>query len=81
MKNRKGRILKIALWILFVLVLLIGSFFLLRPKPPRPPESVERVVEIETYLNDLVTFGTPPGISLVVVKNGKMVYSLSLIHI
>lgn len=75
MKNRKGRILKIALWILFVLVLLIGSFFLLRPKPPRPPESVERVVEIETYLNDLVTFGTPPGISLVVVKNGKMVYS------
>ena len=75
MKNRKGMISKIALWILFVLVLLIGSFSLLWPKPPKPPESIERVEDIEAYLNDLVTFGTPPGISLVVVKGGKTVYS------
>lgn len=57
------------------LVVLVGGYLILRPKPPKPPETIGSVAELETYLNDLTAFGVPPGLSLVVVKDGEMVYS------
>jgi len=47
---------------------------LLRPKPPRPPTTVTSVAELEAYLHALTAFGAPPGLSLVVVKDGRVVY-------
>jgi CubicO group peptidase (beta-lactamase class C family) len=58
-----------------LLALVIGGYFLLRPKPPQAPETVANLADAEAYLEELVEFGTPPGISLVVVKDGKIVYN------
>lgn len=57
----------------FALVAAAGGM-LLRPKPPRAPTTVASVAELETYLHALTAFGRPPGLSLVVVKNGMVVY-------
>jgi CubicO group peptidase (beta-lactamase class C family) len=46
-------------------------------KPPKPPEGVSRLAELEAYVNQLVAISRPPGLSLVVVKNGEMVYNKS----
>jgi D-alanyl-D-alanine carboxypeptidase len=62
-----GRVLVLAL------VALIGVV-VLRPKPPRPPTTVTSIAELETYLEALTAFGTPPGLSLIVVKDGRVVY-------
>jgi CubicO group peptidase (beta-lactamase class C family) len=47
------------------------------PKPPKPPEHVNSIAELEAYVNILVEMTRPPGLSLVVVKDGEMVYSQS----
>ncbi|MES0361873.1 MAG: serine hydrolase domain-containing protein [Anaerolineales bacterium] len=47
------------------------------PKPPKPPQNANSVAELETYVNKLVEMSRPPGLSLVVVKDGKMVYNKS----
>jgi len=62
--------------ILLTLVLFIGGFVGLRPKPPKPPESVETPTELETYLETLAGHnpGSPPGLSLVVVQDGEIIY-------
>ena len=46
-------------------------------KPPKPPQNANSVAELETYVNKLVEMSRPPGLSLVVVKDGKMVYNKS----
>jgi D-alanyl-D-alanine carboxypeptidase len=48
---------------------------LLRPRPPRPPASVANVAELEAYLLALTSYGTPPGLTLAVVKDGHLVYA------
>jgi CubicO group peptidase (beta-lactamase class C family) len=59
----------------FVVVLVAAvGVALLRPKPPRPPATVTSVAELEAYLDALTAFGTPPGLSLAVVKEGQVVY-------
>jgi CubicO group peptidase (beta-lactamase class C family) len=47
------------------------------PKPPKPPQNANSVAELEMYVNKLVEMSRPPGLSLVVVKDGKMVYNKS----
>ncbi len=47
---------------------------LLRPKPPQPPQHIASVADLDVYLSALTAFGTPPGLSLVVVKEGRVVY-------
>jgi CubicO group peptidase (beta-lactamase class C family) len=59
--------------IVLALVALLAGV-LLRPKPPRPPTTITTVAELEAYLHALTAFGTPPGLSLVVVKDGRVVY-------
>jgi CubicO group peptidase (beta-lactamase class C family) len=56
------------------LLLTIGSALFGR-KSPKPPQSVSSIAELEAYLNKLVEFGAPPGLSLVVAKDGAIVYN------
>jgi D-alanyl-D-alanine carboxypeptidase len=46
-------------------------------KPPQPPEEAGGVPELEAYVNELVSISRPPGLSLVVVKEGQIVYGKS----
>ena len=50
---------------------------LFSPKPPKPPEQVNSTAELEEFLNKLIEMSRPPGLSLVVVKDGIMVYNKS----
>jgi D-alanyl-D-alanine carboxypeptidase len=66
-------------WRVFAILLALGLLAgvgaaVLRPKPPRPPATVASIAELEAYLNALTRFGSPPGLSLVVVKDGSLVY-------
>src|SRR5689334_19126412 len=65
-----------------VVVALIAALgvALFRPKPPRPPTSISRVAELETYLQALTSYGTAPGLSLAVVKDGRLVYARGFGH-
>lgn len=54
---------------------LIALLFLFLPKVPETPKSVASIAEFERHLQRLTDFGTPPGMSFVVVKNGQIVYS------
>jgi D-alanyl-D-alanine carboxypeptidase len=60
---------------LAVLAVLTLGLVCLWPKAPQPPGTVTSVAQLEEYIAALVDFGTPPGMSLVVVKNGKIAYS------
>ena len=59
---------------ILLVLLVVGGYFLFRPKPPKAPESVTNLTEAEAYLEELVDYGTPPGVSLVVVKDGDIVH-------
>ena len=74
-------ILKKILWIIgiiiVVLIVLIGVGYLtLAPKPLKPPAVVSNLAELEDYLDDLSGHNpdSPFGLSLVVVKDGEIVY-------
>lgn len=41
---------------------------------PKPPDSVKNISELEDFLGKVVDSGTPPGMSLVVVKDDKIIY-------
>jgi CubicO group peptidase (beta-lactamase class C family) len=69
------KVFRIAGLIVLSLILLLAGCAILQPRPPKPPESVSSIAEAEAYLNSLVEFGIPPGVSLVVVKDGLIVYS------
>jgi len=67
-KRKKWRI------VLVVLVLIIASLVIVWPKPPQIPEVVNDTEDLEVYLGELVDFGTPPGMSLVVVNDEGIIY-------
>lgn len=58
--------------ILFVLGIGLYAF---APHPPATPKAVNDRAELEAYLERLVASGSPPGLSVVVVKDGQMVYN------
>jgi CubicO group peptidase (beta-lactamase class C family) len=68
--------MKIGKWKIILLGsgLLIIGLLIIWPKPPKPPKTIADVGELETYIKNLVDFGSPQGMSLVVVKNGKVIY-------
>jgi CubicO group peptidase (beta-lactamase class C family) len=41
---------------------------------PKPPDNVSNILELENYLNKLTGSGTPPGLTLAVVKNDSLIY-------
>ena len=77
MSSKMKKILWIIGSIIAVLIVLIGIGYLaLVPKPLKPPQEVSSLAELETYLDDLTGHNpdSPPGLSLVVVKDGESVY-------
>jgi D-alanyl-D-alanine carboxypeptidase len=62
--------------IFLILLIIVGAgLYFLAPHPPDTPKQVKGVTELEAYLNQLVKSGDPPGLSLVVVKDGQIVYN------
>ena len=66
---------KIMLIILGIMGSIIIITMILAPKPPKTPQNIANVAELESYLDELVASQTPPGLSIVVVKDGEQVYS------
>ena len=61
-------------FVIFLLIAIVG-LYAFAPHPPRTPKQVEDLTELESYLGRLVQSGNPPGLSLVVVKNGNLAYN------
>ena len=59
---------------IFLLIIIVG-LYAFTPHAPGTPKQVNDVGELEAYLNRLVDSGNPPGLSLVVVKDGDIVYN------
>jgi CubicO group peptidase (beta-lactamase class C family) len=77
MSSRLKRTLRIAAIVLGLLVVVVGVAYLaLFPRTLKPPREVGSLAELEAYLNDLTGHNpdSPPGLSLVVVKDGEIVY-------
>lgn len=64
---------KIAILIVVVLVILVT--YLSGSKIPPPPDSINNVTELDSYLEKLVASGSPSGLSMVIVTNDSIVYS------
>ncbi|NOU59643.1 serine hydrolase domain-containing protein [Marinifilum caeruleilacunae] len=60
--------------VVFVLTAIIVAY-VGNSKLPQPPESVQMVTELDSYLEGLVNSGSPPGLSIVIVKHDSIVYS------
>jgi D-alanyl-D-alanine carboxypeptidase len=60
---------------LFVLFLIVLALYVFAPHVPSTPKHVANVNELEAYLNQLVASGNPPGLSVVVVKDDKIIYN------
>jgi CubicO group peptidase (beta-lactamase class C family) len=69
------RFQKMALSIVLVLLVLCIGLYTFAPHPPSTPKSVKTQAELEAYLNQLVASGSPPGLSVAIVKDGKLVYN------
>jgi len=61
-------------FVIFLLVT-VTALYAFAPHAPGTPKQVNDVGELEAYLNRLVDSGNPPGLSLVVVKDGSIVYN------
>lgn len=70
--NRK-KTKRIAIIAFALLAILLG--YLVRPRIPQPPDSVKNVAELDAFLEELVSSGTPQGLSMAVVKNDSIVFS------
>lgn len=61
--------------ILSILVVLAAGLYILAPHPPASPKLVTGTADLETYLARLVRSGSPPGLSAVVVKEGRLAWT------
>ena len=61
--------------VLIALLVIAVGLYAFAPHVPAIPKRVANATELETYLNLLVASGNPPGLSVVVVKNGEVVYN------
>jgi len=66
---------KMFLTLLIILLVASAILFALAPHAPSTPKQVSTVSEVESYLNRLTDSGNPPGLSVVVVKDGQILYS------
>ena len=51
-----------------------AALALAAPRPPRTPRRVGDLAALEAFLQRLVASGSPPGLSLAVVKDGRVAY-------
>lgn len=65
------------MFLLFVVTIIIFStgLYAFAPHPPATPKQVNGLIELESHFNQLVDSGKSPGISVVVVKEGQVVYN------
>ena len=73
--------MKRTLWIIGIIIVLLVvvfgvAYLALNPRALKPPETVSSLAELESYLEDLAghNVDSPPGLSLVVAKDGEIVY-------
>lgn len=52
-----------------------GVLYAMAPHPPKAPAQINTIGAMERFLGQLVASGEPPGLSVVVVKDGKVVYN------
>jgi D-alanyl-D-alanine carboxypeptidase len=65
---------KMLLSLFVVLVLVSAGLYAFAPHAPATPTQVANKTELEAYLNRLVASGNPPGFSVVMVRDGEVVY-------
>jgi D-alanyl-D-alanine carboxypeptidase len=59
-----------------IAILILGvSMYAFAPHAPATPKQVNDKDALEAYLDQLTSSGNPPGLSVVVVKDGEMVYN------
>jgi CubicO group peptidase (beta-lactamase class C family) len=75
MNQKKKRSLTTMLSGMLVLVLCITGTAALGSHPPSAPETVANIQELESYFDELVSYGDPPSLVLAVVKDGQPVYN------
>ena len=63
------------LGIVIFLLVIVMALYVFAPHVPGTPKQVNDVGKLESYLEQLVKSGNPPGLSLVVVKDGNVVYN------
>ena len=56
------------------IIFLVFGVFIIGCASSEPTQKIANVGELETYLNNRVASGNPQGMSLVVVKDGKIIY-------
>ncbi len=69
------RFAKVALALAGFTLAAVGVLFALAPHPPATPRQVKEIAELETHLEQVVAAGSPPGMSIAVVKDGELVYN------
>jgi CubicO group peptidase (beta-lactamase class C family) len=69
------RFRKMFLILLIILLVASAALYAFAPHAPSTPSQVNTVSELESYLNRLTDSGNPPGLSVVVLKNGKILYN------
>src|SRR5687767_8221346 len=65
---------KMLISLLIVLAFVSVGLYTFAPHAPATPKQDMNTAELEAYLNRLVASGNPPGLSLVVVEDGAVVY-------
>jgi CubicO group peptidase (beta-lactamase class C family) len=65
------------MFLILLIILLVASatLYFFAPHAPSTPNQVNTVSELESYLNQLTDSGNPPGLSVVVVENGQILYN------
>ena len=66
---------KMLISLLVVMVFVSVGLYAFAPHAPATPKQIANKTELEAYLNQLVASGNPPGLSVVVVKDGEVVYN------
>jgi CubicO group peptidase (beta-lactamase class C family) len=66
---------KMLLSLLIVLVVAGAGLYAFAPHAPATPKQAVNTAELEAYLDRLVASGNPPGVSVVVVRDGEIVYN------
>lgn len=65
---------KMLITFLIVLFFVSVGFYTFAPHAPATPKQNMNTAKLEAYLNRLVASGNPPGLSVVVVRDGEVVY-------
>jgi len=61
--------------VVVVLLLVIAVLYAFAPHAPATPSHVADRAALDAYLSRLTASGTPPGLSVVIVRNGQIAYS------